>query len=432
MKCVVVGAGWSGLAAAVRLSSYGYDVTLLEAAAQPGGRARDVRWGDRIIDNGQHLMIGAYQQMFELIREVGQDPRALFERWPLDLQIHSADYPLLHINAQTAGPWPLPLLRSLLKSLGIRDFTRLLRFSLHLPRYLNNPHDTVQQWCQKTGQSPRLISQLWEPLCLATMNTPVNEASAMVFASVLKDSLLAQRDHADLMIAKCSLGSVFPTAAIDYLKARQHQVHLQTRVVSIHSNGNKVTSVETSRGEVFECEQLILACHSDQISRLVPSAEQVTLNHYPITTIYLQYPAGIQLSTPMIGSAGTLSQWLFDRSAYCPGLMAVVISGPGPHMHMSSAELVDHVCVEIRRLQPQLPATPVEAKVIREKKATFACTAELHPARPISKTSLQGVWLTGDHIAHPYPATLETAISNGVSCAQAILKTAYRVSISQQ
>lgn len=424
MKCVVVGAGWSGLAAAVRLSAYGCDVTLLEAAAQPGGRARDVSWGDRVIDNGQHLMIGAYQQMFDLIREVGQEPEALFERLPLNLEIHATDYPPLHINAQTSAPWPLPLLRGLLKSLGIRDFTCLLRFSFRIPHYLNNQHSTVQQWCQQTGQSPRLVSQLWEPLCLATMNTPVNEASAMVFARVLKDSLLTQRDHADLMIAKCSLGSVFPTAAIDYLKAGQHQVHLQTRVVSVHNNGNKVTGVETSRGEVFNCEQLILACHSDQINRLVPSAEQVNLNHYPITTIYLQYPAGTQLTAPMIGSTGTLSQWLFDRSAYYPGLIAVVISGPGAHMHMSSAELVNQVCVELPLLQPQLPATPVETKVIREKKATFACTAELHPARPISQTSLQGLWLTGDHIAHPYPATLETAISNGVSCAQAIFKMA--------
>ncbi|WP_430008944.1 hydroxysqualene dehydroxylase HpnE [Methylophaga lonarensis] len=432
MKCVVVGAGWSGLAAAVRLSSHGFDVTLLEAAAQPGGRARDVSWGDRVIDNGQHLMIGAYQQMFELIRDVGQNPEALFDRSPLNLVIHSSHYPSLHLNAHSAAPWPLPLLKGLMKSLGIRDFVRLLRFSSRISYHLKNHHSTVLQWCQQTAQSDRLISQLWEPLCLATMNTPINEASAQVFARVLKDSLLTKRAHADLLIAKRSLGSVFPTAAIEYLKARQHEVHFQTRVVSVRSKGNKVIAAETSQGEVFDCDQLILACHADQITRLLPAADQITFNHYPITTIYLQYPADSRLTTPMIGSSGTLSQWLFDRSSYYPGLIAVVISGPGPHMQISSERLVEHVCAEICLLQPQMPAASLESKVIREKKATFACTASIQALRPASQTSLQGLWLAGDHIAHPYPATLEAAISNGISCAQAIIKTAQTVSISQQ
>lgn len=80
MKVVVVGAGWSGLAAAVTLTQQGHQVHLIEAAKQLGGRARNVTWNDIEVDNGQHLMIGAYHHMLSIMQTVGIDPALAFDR----------------------------------------------------------------------------------------------------------------------------------------------------------------------------------------------------------------------------------------------------------------------------------------------------------------------------------------------------------------
>ena len=51
-RIVVIGAGFGGLAAAIRLAGYGYAVTVLDKEAAPGGKARHVRVGEAAIDGG--------------------------------------------------------------------------------------------------------------------------------------------------------------------------------------------------------------------------------------------------------------------------------------------------------------------------------------------------------------------------------------------
>ena len=81
----VIGAGWAGLAAAVEAVRAGHAVTLYEMAERPGGRAREVDHDGLALDNGQHILIGAYAQTLRLMREVGVDPDAVLLRTPLRL-----------------------------------------------------------------------------------------------------------------------------------------------------------------------------------------------------------------------------------------------------------------------------------------------------------------------------------------------------------
>ena len=82
----VVGAGWAGLAAAVQATDLGHRVALFDMAAQAGGRARSVPVPHTAeLDNGQHILIGAYRETLRLMRLVDQEPQRVLERRPLEL-----------------------------------------------------------------------------------------------------------------------------------------------------------------------------------------------------------------------------------------------------------------------------------------------------------------------------------------------------------
>ncbi len=83
MKAVVIGSGFGGLAAAVRLRARGYEVTVLEALDRPGGRARVIEQDGFTFDAGP-TVITAPQLLHELFELLGRDSRDYFELVPVD------------------------------------------------------------------------------------------------------------------------------------------------------------------------------------------------------------------------------------------------------------------------------------------------------------------------------------------------------------
>jgi hypothetical protein len=144
------------------------------------------------------------------------------------------------------------------------------------------------------------------------------------------------------------------------------------------------------------------------------------LDHTPIATVYLRYPAAVRLDSPMVGLTGTLTQWVFDRCVcHQPGVIAAVISGTGSHMDMDRAALAAQVAKELSA-HFGWPA-PEQTFVVREKRATFRCGVDVDAVRPEASTPIAGLWLAGDYTANGYPATLEGAMRSGVQCARLIL-----------
>lgn len=413
MTTLIIGGGWSGLAAAVRLSQQGHRVQLFESARQLGGRARSVDWQGLEIDNGQHLMIGAYRHTLSLLEDIGADNTALFQRLPLDIQIQDPDYPPLRIAAGPGLPWPLSLAWRLWRDNGTDCLAQISRLNWLARRFKPTPDISVASWLDQAGQSRRLIRQLWEPLCLATLNTPIEMASAAVFARVLSTTFRARSDT-DLLIPKLPLGATLPRLAEQYIQKQGSQIHLQSRVEKIVVDDGKVTGLVTQGGQYFPAEHIIVATPLAAARPLLD--EQLTLpvsDSYPIATAYLQYPADCRLPAPIQGLSGTLCQWLFDRHELRPGLVAAVISGPGEHEKLNKAALLKQIASEIHQQWPELPPMPDKSLVIREKRATFICNVDIQRQRPNNRTEITGLWLAGDFVANPYPATLEGAVLNG-------------------
>jgi len=422
MTVVIVGGGWSGLAAAITLSDNGIPVHLIESAKQLGGRARNVSWQDKVIDNGQHLMIGAYDHMLALMSLIDIDHSKLFKRYPIDITIVDDIFTPLRISAKGGLPWPLSLAWNVFRCAGLSAVVQLVQLQRDIPKLLANNDMSVADWLHRTKQSQRLIKQLWQPLCLATLNTPIANASAHVLAHVLNDSLGQDQAAADLLIPQQPLGTLFPQPAATFLIKNGAKISLGCRVKQLIDDNGQITGIITNDGNTYFADHVIIATGPSHCAELLaPMLAMTKPDQLPICTVYLQYRQEVRLAAPMLGLSGTHSQWIFDRSLQHPGLMAVVISGSGPHENLSKQALIDCVSAEVHQLIPSLPAQAESAFVIREKRATFASTIAYQQQRPTHKTSTKGLWLAGDFVANNYPATLEGAIRNGEQCAHAIL-----------
>ena len=430
---IVVGGGWAGLAAAVHLARNGRPVTLLEAAPQLGGRARRVSWNGCNIDNGQHLLLGACTATLELLRELGVAPERVLQRLPLRLVLN-------HTNGErfelTAAPLPAPwhLAVALLRA---RGFTRAerwaaLRMSLRLvrTRFQLEVDMSVADWLQRCRQPARVRAAIWEPLCLAVLNTPPAVASAEVFLRVLRESFGGSRAASELLLTATDLSGLLPDAAQRYLETRGATIRLGLRAQRLLTRDGGVCGVAGADGHEYSGDVVLAVPPYAAAALLEPQARAATLiaelrhfSYEPICTVYLQYPPEVALPEPMFGLLNATTQWVFDRRVGGQsGLLAAVISGPGEHMALDGNALGAHVSAELARAFPHWPR-PLAIRVIREKRATFSCRVGINRERPGHRTPLPGCWLAGDYTATSYPATLEGAVQSGIECARQICNT---------
>jgi squalene-associated FAD-dependent desaturase len=406
----VVGAGYAGCAAAVTLAAAGARVTLYEAAPVVGGRARRVQAKERSLDNGQHILIGAYSELLRLMRMVGVPSEAFF-RMPLELRYADG----FSLRAWWL-PEPLGLLAGLLgaRRLPLREGLGAVRFLRALRRsaWRIEPDCTVGELLARHRQDGRIGHYVWRPLCVSALNTPPEIASAQVFATVLRDSLAGGEGASDLLLPATNLSALFPEPAADFVRAREGEVRTTTPVREI-APGLRVD------GEPYEQVVLAIAPHQLKAFEALTGATP-EFSYQPIYTCYLQYGERVRLPLPMLGLAGGLVQWVFDRGALGDprGLLACMISAQGDHQQMTHEELAAACHREVAAALPGL-AAPEWTQVIAEKRATISCTPGLR--RPSGETPTPGLHLAGDYTDPDYPPTLEAAVRSGVRAARRAL-----------
>ena len=430
MKIAVIGAGWAGLAAAVRATEAGHAVTVYEMAAHPGGRARELVIDGLALDNGQHILIGAYRASLALMHTVGVDIGAAFERRPLELR-----YPDGRGLRLPAGPAWLVFGLGVMRCRGwsLNDKTALLRAAAGwaLAGFRCAPGTTVEQLCRGLPLAVREL--MIDPLCVAALNTPAPFADAGVLLRVLHDALFGGPGGADLMLPRCSLGALLPQPAVAWLQARGAVLRLGTRVQTLKVSGASSNQVAWSvDDEVFE--GVVLACTAAEAARLARvaapawAASAQALHYEPIVTVYLRCP-GARLAAPMMAlveGPQAPAQFAFDHGALgaTPGLFAFVISGARKWVDAGLGATAAAVLQQARQAFPAgtWPTTPTVLRAVAEKRATFRCVPGLQ--RPPALIAA-GLVAAGDYVEGPYPATLEGAVRSGAT-ALAILATSSR------
>ncbi len=432
LKVAVIGGGWAGLAAAVELSRAGVDVCVFEAAKQLGGRARSVEFDGRMLDNGQHILVGAYRETLRLMQVVGANADHLLRRMPLQLEFPGSQ-PAFNLRLPRL-PAPLHLAFGLFSARGASlpekfSAARFMRV-LQACNYQLAADCSVSDLLDRHAQHGRLRQHLWEPLCLAALNTAAFKASAQIFANVLRDSLGGARAETDLLLPAADLGQLFPYPAADFIRASGGKIQLSTRIENLeyglHINGqtydHAVVAVAPQHAAKLLASWPACAGLNEIASRLAG------YTYEPIATVYTGYPPEVRLPFPMLGlngdTQGKLGQWVFDRGQLGapPGTLAFVLSADGNWDRQENATLAEGLHVELQAALRKILPPAHWYRVIRERRATFSCTPGL--ARPTTETACHGLWLAGDHVCASYPATLEGAVRSGVAAAHAILSSA--------
>jgi squalene-associated FAD-dependent desaturase len=412
----VIGGGWAGCAAALTLAEAGVPVTLYESARTLGGRARGVELEGQALDNGQHILLGAYTQTLDLIAHLARPDDGLW-RMPLTID-QPPDFRLVCPRL----PAPLHLGAGLLAAQGL-----LWREKLAAARWAYRvmhgalADGTVAELTRAQPQTLR--DRLWHPLCLSALNTAPEAASARVFQAVLRGAFGGRRHHSDLLLPRRDLTTLFPVPAAARICALGGRVHTGRRVLRVDANSQGV-SVATAE-EVIDYHRAIIAVAPQHLASLVADVPELapavravqTYAYRRIATGYVQYDPALRLASPMLALAGGPAQFVFDRgqSHGQSGLLAYVASAADD---VGSDWLADAEA-QLRQVMP-LPTARWRRSII-EKQATYACVAEME--RPPVRSNHPCLFLAGDYTAGPYPATLESATASGVQSAVSLLET---------
>ena len=448
MKIAVIGGGWAGMAAAVKLAQQGHAPEVFEASRTLGGRARALMLGPpdetpAEADNGQHILIGAYTECLQLMRDVGLNPEQLLLRKPLAMRYADG-------SGLSFPRWPAPLdaLAGIASASGWTWSERaaLLRRAIRwrLQGFRCAETATVADVC--AGLPARLMDEFIEPLCVSALNLPAAQASGSIFLRVQQDALFAGTGGSHFLVPRCSLSDLFPAPAAQWLQKQGLAVHTGCRVQELIPSGQQwqlraqqpelAAQLEQSRFDA-----VLLACPPQEAARLALGAsederlparmgvqfqrwatEAQALEHTAIATVYARTSHRLPVNLPWLAlrpSADAPAQFVFDRGhlhqndARQQGLMAFVISD----CRTDRQTLQQQVLQQARSELGWADITPVQTVI--EKRATFACTPAL--VRPAFELG-HGLWACGDYVDGPYPATLEGAVRSALAAAVELVK----------
>lgn len=432
---VIVGGGFAGLSAGAMLAEHGVAVTVLDARPRLGGRATafpDRETGE-LVDNGQHVMFGCYRQTMEFLRRIGATNNVRTQ--------DALEVPFISIDGRRtvlkcpALPPPMHLLAGVLTWDALPWLDRLSALRLApalLTRSKTDDRETVTAWLTRNGQSRRLVEQLWEPLAVAALNQPIDQAAAAPFLTVLREMFAPDRTASAMVLPTTPLDAMYAAPARAYIEARGGVVRTDA-LARIGIDGGQISGVDV-RGQRIQTNTVISTVPWHQLRTLfstVPaSLEPIVANaaamaSMPIVTVNLWYDR-VVMDDAFVGLSGRSMQWLFDKRRVFgehASHLSLVSSAALELTRLSQDELISLATREVAASLPGArDAKLLRGTIVREKHATFSL-APGQPPRPATRTPLPGFFLAGDWTDTSLPGTIESAVVSGHAAARAILET---------
>jgi zeta-carotene desaturase len=429
----VIGGGFSGLAAGVRLAERGNSVVLLERRRFLGGRAYsflDPQTGDTV-DNGQHLFLGCYRHTIAFLEKIGCLDRLRFQdHTKVDFLDRAGGFASFDCPPL---PSPLNVAAGLfgLKGLSHGDKLRALRVGLAINSGGKNGSDrraaelTVSEWLDRLGQSRNIKSRFWYPLAIATLNESPDVASATMMKVVLKAAFGGDKDASRIGIARVGLSDLYTEKARQFIESRGGDVRTAAPVRKLVVEKGRVVEAILKDGEKVGADYFVSSVTHRALPGILPSpvleeefARLNELDSSPIVSINLWFDRPV-IDREFVGLLGTRIQWLFNKDLIVKGSqssnhIAIIISAARDFIDMSKNELTLVALEDLRELLPETgSASLVHATIVKEPEATLSHTLLSDHLRPGPRTSIPNLILAGDWTATGLPATIESAVLSG-------------------
>lgn len=415
----IIGAGLSGLAAAVRLADAGVKVSLYESAGHAGGRCRSFfdKTLERDIDNGNHLIMSGNYAALGFLQRIGSVDALT---GPAD-----ASYPFVDVN--TGQRWRVAINDGMFPAWVFDPATRVP--DTHIFDYVKaagiafaRKDQTVADIVDKDSI---LYKRFWEPLTLAVLNTTPEIGQAQLLWSVIRETFLLGGKASRPLAAKKGLGPAFIDPAVTYLQTRGAEIRFNTRLRAAEFSQGRVSALDLGEEKiaVVDGDEVIFAVPPSRLKQLMPDLDPPddnasilnvhyrTLHPVPLTTLG---------DSPFIGMVSSDAHWAFVRGDV---VSLTVSASHAIGMDETPNQKAADTMWRDTQAALDLGNMPYEAvRVIRERRATPEQSPASVAKRLKAETSVKNLTLAGDHTDTKVPATIEGSIRSGDRAAAIVLK----------
>jgi squalene-associated FAD-dependent desaturase len=405
----VVGAGLAGLSAAVEIAGSGRAVTLYEGSTQAGGRCRsylDAQLGCRI-DNGNHLMLGCNHAILAYLNAVGARDTLAGPSRPI-FPFHDLATDERWTVAMSAGRIPWWLFQPGSRVLGSKagDYLEALRL-------LKAP--AAASVTDRLDPDTLLFRRLWAPLAIAILNTEPETASAGLLGAVFSEMFGAGGAGCLPLLPREGLSETLVDPALLWLERQGAAIKLGARLRALTHNKGRASILHFAEDDVAleDDDVVVLAVPAPVASSLLPGLSvpdefrAIVNAHYRVDTS--------RLDQQFVGLIGGTAEWVFVK----PGLLSVTISAADRLVDTPSDELIPLIWRDVARTFGMDGEVP-PARIIKEKRATFAATPGQMALRPRTRIDVGNLFLAGDWTDTGLPSTIEGAVRSGVTAAKAV------------